>query len=47
MCFPFHLLILNSDLKRICQQRYSNPRGRDLAMVKTLALCNNAINYAK
>ncbi|XP_004505580.1 uncharacterized protein [Cicer arietinum] len=31
---------------RVCQQRYSNPRGRDLAMVKSLALCHNAINYA-
>lgn len=31
---------------KICQQRYSNPRGRDLAMVKTLALCHNAITYA-
>ncbi|TKY67886.1 hypothetical protein E2542_SST10782 [Spatholobus suberectus] len=32
---------------KICQQRYSNPRGRDLAMVKTLALCHNAITFAK
>ncbi|RDX79813.1 hypothetical protein CR513_39722, partial [Mucuna pruriens] len=31
---------------KICQQRYSNPRGRDLAMVKTLALCHNAITFA-
>ncbi|XP_020215128.1 uncharacterized protein LOC109799053 isoform X2 [Cajanus cajan] len=30
----------------ICQQRYSNPRGRDMAMVKTLALCHNAITFA-
>ncbi|XLS50019.1 hypothetical protein HN51_010696 [Arachis hypogaea] len=29
-----------------CQQRYSNSRGRELAMVKTLALCHNAITYA-
>ncbi|XP_020215129.1 uncharacterized protein LOC109799053 isoform X3 [Cajanus cajan] len=31
---------------KICQQRYSNPRGRDMAMVKTLALCHNAITFA-
>lgn len=31
---------------KICQQRYSNSRGRDLAMVKTLALCHNAITFA-
>ncbi|XP_057451178.1 uncharacterized protein LOC130743081 isoform X2 [Lotus japonicus] len=31
---------------KVCQQRYSNPRGRDLAMVKSLALCHNAISYA-
>ncbi|XP_068479138.1 uncharacterized protein [Phaseolus vulgaris] len=30
----------------ICQQRYCNPRGRDMAMVKTLALCHNAITFA-
>lgn len=29
-----------------CQQRYSNARGRDLAMVRTLALCWDAIAYA-
>ncbi|XP_027356398.1 uncharacterized protein LOC113865824 [Abrus precatorius] len=29
-----------------CQQRYSNPRGRDMAMVKSLALCHNAITFA-
>ncbi|XVE66103.1 hypothetical protein DITRI_Ditri08aG0053900 [Diplodiscus trichospermus] len=29
--------------ERSCQERYSNPRGRDLAMVRTLALCHNAI----
>ncbi|KAJ7979654.1 tRNA dimethylallyltransferase [Quillaja saponaria] len=32
--------------ERSCQGRYSNPRGRDLAMVRTLALCHNAIMYA-
>ncbi|XP_058735205.1 uncharacterized protein LOC131607203 isoform X1 [Vicia villosa] len=31
---------------KVCQQRYSNARGRDLAMIKSLALCNNAISYA-
>ncbi|KAG1361885.1 hypothetical protein COCNU_10G001040 [Cocos nucifera] len=31
---------------RNCQQRYSNARGRDLAMVRTLALCWDAIAHA-
>ncbi|KAK4256069.1 hypothetical protein QN277_008982 [Acacia crassicarpa] len=31
---------------RICQERHCNPRGRDLAMVRSLALCHNAITYA-
>ncbi|XP_015895906.1 uncharacterized protein LOC107429689 isoform X2 [Ziziphus jujuba] len=31
---------------RSCQERYGNPRGRDLAMVRTLALCHNAIVHA-
>lgn len=31
---------------RTCQERYTNPRGRDLAMVRTLALCYNAITHA-
>ncbi|XP_059447904.1 uncharacterized protein LOC132179244 isoform X5 [Corylus avellana] len=29
-----------------CQEKYNNPRGRDLAMVRTLALCHNAVNHA-
>ncbi|CAN4097495.1 unnamed protein product [Withania somnifera] len=29
-----------------CQDRYNNTRGRDLAMVRVLALCRNAILYA-
>ncbi|GKU96262.1 hypothetical protein SLEP1_g9513 [Rubroshorea leprosula] len=29
-----------------CQERHRNPRGRDLAMVHTLALCHNAITHA-
>ncbi|KAA3466098.1 tRNA dimethylallyltransferase [Gossypium australe] len=33
-------------LERSCQERYGNPRGRDLAMVRTLALCHNAIIFA-
>ncbi|XP_019189347.1 PREDICTED: uncharacterized protein LOC109183739 isoform X2 [Ipomoea nil] len=33
--------------ERNCQQRYNNARGRDLAMVRTLALCRNAIDTAK
>ncbi|TXG49040.1 hypothetical protein EZV62_024915 [Acer yangbiense] len=32
--------------ERSCQERYANPRGRDLAMVRTLALCHNAITHA-
>ncbi|XP_055807847.1 uncharacterized protein LOC129876427 isoform X1 [Solanum dulcamara] len=31
---------------RNCQERYNNTRGRDLAMVRVLALCHNAIMYA-
>ncbi|XP_009599091.1 uncharacterized protein LOC107762409 [Nicotiana tabacum] len=29
-----------------CQERYNNTRGKDLAMVRVLALCKNAIMYA-
>ncbi|KAJ3682408.1 hypothetical protein LUZ60_014981 [Juncus effusus] len=29
-----------------CQQKYGNSRGRDLAMVRTLALCHDAISHA-
>lgn len=29
-----------------CQERYGNQRGRDLAIVRTLALCTSAIHYA-
>ncbi|RAL55023.1 hypothetical protein DM860_013719 [Cuscuta australis] len=32
---------------RNCQQRYNNARGKDLAMVRTLAVCRNAIDFAK
>ncbi|KAF5449235.1 hypothetical protein F2P56_029705 [Juglans regia] len=32
--------------ERSCQEKYNNPRGRDLAMVRTLALCHNAIAHA-
>ncbi|KAK8522424.1 hypothetical protein V6N12_056132 [Hibiscus sabdariffa] len=32
--------------ERSCQKRYGNPRGRDLALVRTLALCHNAIIHA-
>ncbi|KAI3472912.1 hypothetical protein Pfo_029161 [Paulownia fortunei] len=32
--------------ERNCQERYNNPRGRDLAMVRVLALCRNAIDHA-
>ncbi|XP_011086879.1 uncharacterized protein LOC105168477 isoform X2 [Sesamum indicum] len=30
---------------KTCQERYNNPRGRDLAMVRVLALCRNAIDH--
>ncbi|XP_031400070.1 uncharacterized protein LOC116210341 isoform X3 [Punica granatum] len=33
--------------ERSCQEKYANPRGRDLAMVRTLALCHNAVLHAK
>ncbi|PIA26105.1 hypothetical protein AQUCO_10000041v1 [Aquilegia coerulea] len=29
-----------------CQAKYNNQRGRDLAIVRTLALCRNAITHA-
>ncbi|KAG6783062.1 hypothetical protein NC652_009410 [Populus alba x Populus x berolinensis] len=29
--------------ERKCQERYGNPRGRDLALVRILALCHNAV----
>ncbi|KAF5741212.1 hypothetical protein HS088_TW10G00208 [Tripterygium wilfordii] len=32
--------------ERSCQEKYANPRGRDLAMVRTLSLCHNAIIHA-
>ncbi|XP_023005111.1 uncharacterized protein LOC111498201 isoform X2 [Cucurbita maxima] len=33
--------------ERRCQEKYANPRGRDLAMVRTLALSHNAMSLAK
>ncbi|XP_055960941.1 uncharacterized protein LOC126673789 [Mercurialis annua] len=32
--------------ERSCQEKYGNPRGRDLAMARILALCHNAIMHA-
>ncbi|KAL7135214.1 hypothetical protein ABFS83_11G078400 [Erythranthe nasuta] len=32
--------------QRNCEDRYNNQRGRDLAMVRVLALCRNAIEHA-
>ncbi|XP_030461718.2 uncharacterized protein LOC115681783 [Syzygium oleosum] len=32
--------------ERNCREKYANPRGRDLAMVRTLSLCYNAIMHA-
>ncbi|CAM8900184.1 unnamed protein product [Rhodiola kirilowii] len=33
--------------ERTCRERYDNARGRDMALVRTLALCRSAIDYAK
>ncbi|KAI8527834.1 hypothetical protein RHMOL_Rhmol12G0104900 [Rhododendron molle] len=47
--FPCTVVIDNfGDLfdERNCQERYNNARGRDLAMVRTLALCHSAITHA-
>ncbi|KDP23270.1 hypothetical protein JCGZ_23103 [Jatropha curcas] len=32
--------------ERVCQEKYGNPRGRDLAMVRILALSQNAAMHA-
>ncbi|XP_057773871.1 uncharacterized protein LOC130993125 isoform X2 [Salvia miltiorrhiza] len=32
--------------ERNCQERYNNPRGREVAIVRVLALCRNAITHA-
>lgn len=32
--------------ERTCQERYNNPRGREMAIVRVLALCHNAIIHA-
>ncbi|MFS8007138.1 putative P-loop containing nucleoside triphosphate hydrolase [Helianthus anomalus] len=47
----FPVLVIIDDFgeffdERICQQRYHSPRGRELAIVRTLALCRNAIDHA-
>ncbi|XP_065853349.1 uncharacterized protein [Euphorbia lathyris] len=31
---------------RSCHERYGNPRGRDIAMVRILSLCHNAVMHA-
>ncbi|CAL9078520.1 unnamed protein product [Musa textilis] len=33
-------------IDRSCQHKYGNARGRDLAMARTMALCQDAIAYA-
>ncbi|KMT07349.1 hypothetical protein BVRB_6g149760 [Beta vulgaris subsp. vulgaris] len=48
---PFPIAVIIDDfgqffLESKCQQRYNNPRGRDLAMVRVLALCHSAITHA-
>ncbi|XP_027769654.1 uncharacterized protein LOC107005401 isoform X3 [Solanum pennellii] len=35
--------VINRIQMKNCQERYNNTRGRDLAMVRVLALCRNAI----
>ncbi|XP_024989177.1 uncharacterized protein LOC112523730 [Cynara cardunculus var. scolymus] len=47
----FPALVIIDDLgefcdERTCRQKYSSPRGRELAIVRTLALCRNAIDHA-
>ncbi|OQU91669.1 hypothetical protein SORBI_3001G226200 [Sorghum bicolor] len=42
----FGLVPLPTIQKRSCQQRYGTTRARDLAMVRVLALCYNAIGHA-
>ncbi|CAH1435682.1 unnamed protein product [Lactuca virosa] len=47
----FPVLVIIDDLgeffdEKNCQQRYNSPRGRELAIARTLALCCNAINHA-
>ncbi|XP_022762541.1 uncharacterized protein LOC111308479 isoform X2 [Durio zibethinus] len=43
----FNLISIITNMKiRSCQERYGNTRGRDLAMVRTLALCHNATIHA-
>uniref|UniRef100_A0A7N0UTK5 Uncharacterized protein n=1 Tax=Kalanchoe fedtschenkoi TaxID=63787 RepID=A0A7N0UTK5_KALFE len=32
--------------ERTCRERYDNARGRDMALVRTLALCRSAVDYA-
>ncbi|WCJ26737.1 hypothetical protein M5689_008531 [Euphorbia peplus] len=32
--------------ERSCNERYGNPRGRDIAMVRVLSLCHNAVMHA-
>ncbi|KAM1438323.1 hypothetical protein ACFX15_011513 [Malus domestica] len=47
--FPVAVVIDNFGAffdERSCQERYGNPRGRYLAMVRTLALCHNAMIHA-
>jgi len=41
------MLVLNPSYCRNCQDRYGNARGRDLAMVRALALCRDAVMQAK
>ncbi|PON91798.1 hypothetical protein TorRG33x02_123960 [Trema orientale] len=43
---PQPVMLLSGPPSWSCQERYGNPRGRELAMVRTLALCHNAITHA-
>ncbi|KAH6837837.1 tRNA dimethylallyltransferase [Perilla frutescens var. hirtella] len=47
--FPASIIVDNFGYffdERNCRERYNNPRGRDLAMVRVLALCRNVISHA-
>ncbi|XP_047962650.1 uncharacterized protein LOC125207383 isoform X1 [Salvia hispanica] len=47
--FPTSVIVDNFGhffVERNCQEKYNNPRGRELAMIRVLALCRNAISHA-
>ncbi|KAL1550503.1 hypothetical protein AAHA92_18455 [Salvia divinorum] len=47
--FPTSIIVDNLGhffVERNCQEKYNNPRGKELAMIRVLALCRNAISHA-